>query len=59
LAATPGIIEIELAMDKIINFQLLKHPMNWIIVILMVLIAGIAFHFFMQYQVGSNPAKAA
>ena len=46
-------------MDKIINFQLLKHPMNWIIVILMVLIAGIAFHFFMQYQVGSNPAKAA
>jgi hypothetical protein len=45
------------AMDKIINFQILKHPINWIIVILMVLIAGIAFHFFMQYQTGSNPAK--
>jgi hypothetical protein len=46
-------------MDKIINFQILKHPMNWIIVIMMVLIAGIAFHFFMQYQVGTNPATAA
>jgi hypothetical protein len=45
-------------MDKIINFAILKHPINWIIVILMVLIAGIAFHFFMQYQVGTNPAGA-
>jgi len=46
-------------MDKIINFELLKHPLNWIIVILMVFIAAIAFHFFLQYQVGTNPAKTA
>jgi hypothetical protein len=43
-------------MDKIINFQILKHPLNWIIVMLMVFIAGIAFHFFLQYQTGTNPA---
>lgn len=46
-------------MDSVINFQILKHPINWIIVILMVLIAGIAFHFFMQWQVGTNPAATA
>lgn len=44
-------------MVQIINFDILKHPLNWITVVLMVLIAGIAFHFFMQYQLGSNPAK--
>jgi hypothetical protein len=42
-------------MDKVINFQILKHPMNWIIVMLMVFIAGLAVHFFMQYQTGTNP----
>jgi hypothetical protein len=42
---------------QIINWEILKHPINWITVVLMVLIAGIAFHFFMQYQLGSNPAK--
>lgn len=40
----------------ILNWELLKHPMNWVVVTLMVLIAGIAFHFFMAYQTGSNPA---
>jgi hypothetical protein len=44
-------------MDRIINFQLLKHPINWFTVILMVFIGAIAFHFFLQYQTGSNPAK--
>jgi len=33
----------------IVNWNLLKHPMNWLIVVLMVLIAGIAFHFIMQF----------
>jgi hypothetical protein len=41
----------------IVNFALLKHPLNWIIVTLMVLIAAIAFHFFLTYQTGSNPAS--
>jgi hypothetical protein len=40
----------------IINWELLKHPMNWIVVTLMVLIAAIAFHFFLNYQAGANPA---
>lgn len=37
----------------ILNWQLLKHPMNWIIVTLMVLIAGVAVHFILQYQNGT------
>jgi len=37
-------------MDKIINFAILKHPMNWVTVILMVLIAGVALHLIMKYQ---------
>jgi hypothetical protein len=43
---------------ELINFQILKHPINWITVILMVTIGAIAFHFFLQYQVGSNPADS-
>ncbi|HYM36246.1 MAG TPA: hypothetical protein VET48_12660 [Steroidobacteraceae bacterium] len=45
-------------MPQIVNFAILKHPINWITVVLMVLIAGIAFHFFMAYQIGSNPASS-
>jgi len=41
----------------IINFNLLKHPVNYFTVTLMVLIAAIAFHFFMQYQM--TPIKQA
>jgi hypothetical protein len=37
----------------ILNWQLLKHPMNWIVVTLMVLIAGVAMHFILQYQSGT------
>jgi len=33
----------------IINWNLIKHPMNWIIVTMMVLIFGIAAHFVLQY----------
>jgi len=36
-------------MDKVINFEILKHPLNWIIVVLMVLIAGVAAHFILSY----------
>jgi hypothetical protein len=28
----------------VVNFGLLKHPMNWVTVVLMLLIAGIAVH---------------
>jgi hypothetical protein len=35
--------------DKVINIGLLKHPLNWVIVVLMVLIAGIAAHFILSY----------
>lgn len=42
-------------MDKVINFDLIKHPMNWLIVVLMVLIAGIALHFVLDWQ-GAVPA---
>jgi len=43
---------------QIVNWNLLKHPMNWVIVTLMVLIAGIVFHFFVAYKTGSNPASS-
>lgn len=45
-------------MDKIINFEILKHPINWVIVLMMVTIAAIAFHFFLQYQTGTSPAAS-
>jgi hypothetical protein len=45
-------------MDSIINFQILKHPLNWLTVLLMVFIGGIAFHFFLVYQTGTNPATS-
>lgn len=32
-------------MDYVINWGLFKHPLNWLTVILMVLIAGAGFHF--------------
>jgi hypothetical protein len=43
----------------IINFNLLKHPMNWVIVTLMVLIAGIAAHFILQFGVMKGVKKPA
>lgn len=37
-------------MDKVINFEIIKHPINWITVILMVLIAAIALHFVLKWE---------
>jgi hypothetical protein len=34
---------------EIINFGLMKHPMNWLTIILMVLIAGVAVHLVLQF----------
>lgn len=33
----------------IINWQLAKHPMNWVIVLLMLVIAGIAGHLALSF----------
>jgi hypothetical protein len=30
---------------QVVNWELLKHPLNWATVLLMVIIAGAAFHF--------------
>lgn len=34
---------------EIINFSLIKHPLNWFIILLMVLIAGIAIHIVLDF----------
>ena len=45
-------------MDKVINLELLKHPLNWAIVVLMVIIAGSALHFIVAGFNGHNGATA-
>lgn len=34
---------------EILNFPLLKQPLNWIIILLMVIIAGIALHLILDF----------
>jgi hypothetical protein len=36
-------------MNAVINWGLLKHPLNWLTVILMVMIAGAGLHFAMDH----------
>lgn len=43
-------------MPEIINFELAKHPMNWVIIILMVMIFGIGLHLVLDYY-NINPGK--
>jgi hypothetical protein len=38
------------AMESVINFNLIKHPMNWVIVTLMVLIAAIAVNAVVSWE---------
>ena len=38
---------------QVINFEIIKHPANWFTVLLMVLIAAIAFHFVLKW--GGTP----
>jgi hypothetical protein len=38
---------------EVINVDLMKHPMNWITLVLMVLIAGIAMHLILSWFKGS------
>jgi hypothetical protein len=42
----------------IVNFGILKHPLNWVIVILMVLIFGIAVHLVLDFY-GISSGKQA
>lgn len=44
-------------MDRIINIPLLKHPMNWLVVWLVLLFAGFAWHLVHDALQG-NPASA-
>ena len=38
-------------MDNIINFDLISHPANWLIIILMIWVALIGFHEFHKFGV--------
>lgn len=41
----------------VLNWKLAAHPMNWLVVIFMLIIAGMAGHLLLQYF-GVNPATA-
>ena len=43
---------------KIVNWNLLKHPLNWAIVILMLLLAGMAGHLLLSHF-GVEPATGS
>jgi len=40
--------------ESFVNVGLIKHPMNWVTVILMVFIAGIAVHLLMRFWQNSD-----
>jgi hypothetical protein len=42
--------------DTVINTNLISHPLNWVIVLLMVMIFGIALHLILDYY-KITPAK--
>lgn len=44
-----------MTVSNVINVRLLKHPMNWVIILLMLMIAGFAGHLALSYF-GSEPA---
>lgn len=39
----------------VINWKLISHPLNWVILFLMVFIAGIGIHFILN-ALGAEPA---
>lgn len=41
---------------EVVNWNLIKHPMNWIVLFLMVFIAGIGINLILKYN-GVQPAK--
>jgi hypothetical protein len=52
---TSSVREVKL---EFINLPLLKHPMNWVIVLLMVMIFGIAAHLVLDFY-NLNPGKSS
>lgn len=44
-------------MDKVVNVAILKNPLNWVIVLTMVILAGAAGHFALSW-LGKEPATA-
>jgi hypothetical protein len=40
----------------IVNWNLLKHPVNWVIVLLMLLVAAYGGHLLLKYY-GASPAE--
>lgn len=42
---------------EVVNWQLIKHPMNWVVLFLMVFIAGIALNLVLKFN-GVTPAKS-
>jgi len=46
-------------MPKLINFDLISHPMNWVTVGFMTLIAGIFISLLLQWQGVSSPANSS
>jgi hypothetical protein len=43
-------------LDKVINTELLSHPLNWVIILLMVMIFGIGLHLVLDYY-NISPGK--
>lgn len=40
---------------KIVNWEIISHPMNWLTILVMLVIAGIAGHLVLQW-LGKSPA---
>jgi hypothetical protein len=43
---------------QIVNWPVLKHPVNWLTVGLMIFVAGLAFHFVLTYLNGGPSVPA-
>lgn len=43
---------------ELINFSLIKHPLNWVIILLMVILFGIGAHLVLDFY-DLNPSKAS
>jgi hypothetical protein len=42
---------------QVINWDIISHPMNWVILFLMVLVAMIALHLILKYQGAAKPVS--
>ena len=40
-----------------LNWSLMKHPLNWLVILLMLVLAGIAGHLLLSYA-GIEPAQS-